>query len=502
MKQTANFLAIDLGASSGRVLLGRWTGARFDLHEVHRFPNAPVSVLGHLHWDVLRLWTEITTGLARYAALFEAPLAGIGIASWGVDFALLDQAGTLLGNPYTYRDARTNGMVAAVCRRVPPDVIFGQTGIQFLPINTLYQLYSMAQTADPQLAAATTLLLIPDLFHYWLTGRMASEYTNATTTQCFDCHNRQWATDLLAQLDLPTHLLPPIIAPGTSLGAIHPAVQQEVGLRAPAAVIVPATHDTASAVAAVPGLDAHSAYISSGTWSLVGVEVSQPVTTPAAQALNLTNEGGVADTIRLLKNVAGLWLLQECQRQWQRTDQRYSWEELQALAAQAPPFRSLVDPDDPAFLNPPDMPAAIRAYCRATHQPEPATPGAIVRCCLESLALKYRWVLGGLERVTGRRITTLRIVGGGSQNSLLCQLTADACARPVVAGPVEATACGNLLIQALAHGCVPDLAAGRAALAASVTLRTYEPSSSQAWDHAFVSFDALVGLTTAVVRGS
>ena len=496
MKQTTNFLAIDLGASSGRVMVGRWAGAlaarRFELEELHRFRNAPIEQAGHLYWDVPQLWREIKTGMARYAAREDAPLAGIGIDTWAVDFGLLDGAGRLLGNPYHYRDTRTVGVAARVDRLVPPERLYDVTGIQRLPFNTLYQLVGMQEGNGPQLQGAETLLMIPDLFHYWLTGRKVAEYTNATTTAFLAARERRWSTELLQQLDLPTHVLPPVVAPGTVLGELLPDVRDEVGLPEGVPVIATATHDTASAVAAIPGLDSGSAYISSGTWSLVGVETTEPILSEQARRLNFTNEGGVAGTIRFLKNVGGLWLLQECQRQWQHEGQIYSWPELVALAEGAPALRSLVDPDAAEFLNPGDMPAAIRAYCRQTSQPEPGSAGALVRCCLESLALKYRWVVSALERLTGRKLDTIRVVGGGSQNALLCQLTADACGRRVVAGPVEATALGNILVQAVALGQLPDIAAGREALAASVEQAIYEPRPSSTWNAAIESFEPLV----------
>lgn len=489
---TTNFLAVDLGASNGRVLLGRWDGTRFHLQVLHRFPNGPVNVLGHLYWDVLRLWTEIKAGLARYAAEFDTPPAGIGVDTWGVDFALLDTAGQLLGNPYHYRDSRTDGVPEQVFQRVPRGWIFQYTGIQFMQLNTLYQVFSMVQARDPQLGTADTLLMMPDLFHYWLTGRKVVEYTIASTTQMLDAQERRWATRLLTELDIPTHMLPPIVPPGTVLDQVRAEVMDEVGLRHAVPVITPGSHDTASAVAAVPDLDEHSAYLSSGTWSLMGVEVPEPVINDRALNLNFTNEGGVGNTIRLLKNIAGLWLLQESRRQWQREGHDYSWDDLLALAEQAEPFRSLVDPDAPDFLNPGDMPAAIRAYCRRTYQPEPESVGAVVRCCLESLALKYRWVLEALESLVGQRLDVIRVVGGGSQNHLLCQFTADACERPVVAGPVEATALGNVMVQAIATGHLPDVAAGRQAVAASVERREYEPRSPDAWREAFERFRHLL----------
>jgi rhamnulokinase len=492
MSNAVHFLAVDLGASSGRVVLGAWDGVRFALEELHRFPNDPVQLPGGLHWDVLRLWSELKLGLSAYAARFGGAPVGIGVDTWGVDFALLDRAGALLGNPYHYRDARTGGMVERVCSQVPRREIFEQTGIQFVQINTLYQLASMAAAGDPRLEVAETLLLMPDLLHYWLTGRKAVEYTNATTTQCLHARERRWAGELLGRLGLPVGMLPEVIAPGTVLGELRGEVAAEVGLPGGALVVAPATHDTGSAVAAIPGLDARSAYISSGTWSLVGVEVPEPVIDERALALNLTNEGGVAGTIRLLKNVMGLWLVQECQRQWQREGHSYSWEQLLVWAQQAAPFASMVDPDDDSFFYPGNMPEVVRDYCRRSGQPVPESPGAVMRCCLESLALKYRVVIEALEQVTGRSLGTIRVVGGGSRNRLLCQWTADACGRPVVAGPVEATALGNILLQAIATGHLPDLQAGRAAVAASTQLDSYAPRDGMAWQAASERFKVLL----------
>jgi len=492
MKETSNFLAIDLGGSSGRVLLGRWDGSHLNLQELHRFANGPVDVLGHQHWDVLHLWTEIKVGLRVYTGQFDSPLAGIGVDTWGVDFALLDAAGHLLGNPYHYRDRRTDGMMELAFQQIPRNQIFEQTGIQFMQINTLYQLLSMAQTKDPQLNMADTLLMMPDLFHYWLTGRKATELTIASTSQMFDIRKGQWALELLIRLGIPTHFLPPMVPPGTVLGDVRPELMTEVGLQQPVPVIAPGSHDTASAVAAIPGLDAHSAYLSSGTWSLMGVEIPEPIINNQVLAHNFTNEGGVNNTTRLLKNLTGLWLLQESKRQWQREGHNYSWDELLALSEDAEPFRSLVDPDSPDFLNPSDMPAAIRAYCRWTDQPEPSGVGAVVRCCLESLALKYRWVIEVLEALTGRQLKMIRIVGGGSQNRPLCQFTADACQRPVVTGPVEATALGNVLLQALATGHLPDISAGRQAIAGSFGQQHFEPASTSAWEKAFGRFSKLL----------
>lgn len=492
MSESTNFLAVDIGASSGRVIVGRWDGERFALEELHRFWNGPLEAGGRLHWDAPRLWREVQAGIAAYAARDAAPLAGIGIDTWAVDYGLLDAGGGLLDNPYHYRDRRTEGVPALVEQTVPAAELYARTGIQRLPLNTLYQLAAAARAGDPQLAAADTLLLMPDLLHYWLTGRKVAEYTNATTTMFLDARGRRWAADLLDRLGIPAHILPPLVEPGTVLGSVLPELRASLGLRQDVPVIAVGTHDTASAVAAVPGLDERSAYISSGTWSLVGVELPEPVLGEEARRLNFTNEGGVGGTIRFLKNVAGLWLLQECRRLWQEQGRDYSWGELVALAEAAPPLRSLIDSDAPEFLAVGDMPATIRAYCRRTGQPEPEGVGATVRCCLESLALKYRWVVAALEGLTGRRIETVRVVGGGSQNALLCQITADACRRPVVAGPPEGTALGNILVQAIAAGRLPDLAAGRRAVAASVGQTTYAPRDSGDWDAAIIGFEALV----------
>ena len=489
---SVNFIAADLGASNGRLLLARWDGARFALEELHRFGNGPLAVHDRLYWDALGLWREIKIGLERYAATVESAPAAIGLDTWGVDYALLDATGRLLGNPVHYRDARCNGMQERAFGVVPSEKVFGETGIQFMQINTLIQLYAMRDQGDPQLDQAATLLMIPDLFNYWMTGRKAVEYTIASTTQMLHAAERRWATGLLAKLNLPTHILPEIVPPGTTLGNLLPAICDETGIKGNPPVIAPGTHDTASAVAAIPGLDERSAYISSGTWSLMGVEIAQPIINEAARRLNFTNEGGVANTIRLLKNIGGLWLLQESRRQWARGGNDYSWESLLAQAEQATPFRSIIDPDASDFLVPSHMVDAIATYCRRTGQPAPESVGEVVRCALESLALRYRWTLGALEELVGHKLEMVRIVGGGSQNRLLCQFTADACQRPVVTGPVEATALGNVMVQAMATGHLGSLAEAREAVAASITQVHFTPGPAAGWDDAFGRFQRLV----------
>jgi rhamnulokinase len=492
MLTPANFLAIDLGASSGRVLLGRLEDARLSIEELHRFENTPVAVLGSLHWDALRLWHEIKTGLTHYAHQLKEPLAGISVDTWGVDFALLDGSGKLLGNPYHYRDTRTVGVPERVVEAIGHEHLYARTGVQLMPINTLFQLYHMMEAQDRQLECAETLFMMPDLFHYWLTGVKRCEYTIASTSQMLHCRDRVWDQELLAGLGIPTRVLAPLVQPGTILGQLHPQVAREVGLHEDVPVIATGSHDTANAVAAVPDLHADSVYISSGTWSLMGVEVDEPVLNEHARALNFTNEGGVGGTIRLLRNVAGLWLLQECRRQWHREGHTFTWVELLGHAEHAEPFKAIIDPDAPDFLNPGDMPGAIRAFCRRTGQPELQSVGEVVRCCLESLALRYRWVLQALETLTGKRLERISIVGGGSQNGLLNQFTADACERPVIAGPVEATALGNIMLQAVARGYLTDVRAGRQALAASVERRRYAPRNSGMWQEAFSRFEALL----------
>ena len=494
-----NFVAADLGASNGRVLLGRWDGERFALEELHRFANGPVAVHGRMHWDVLSQWTEIKHGLARYAGQHSAPLAGIGIDTWGVDYGLLDRAGRLLGNPVHYRDARTNGIFERAFPIVSRADIFAATGLQFIQLNTLFQLLAMRLTGDPQLDYADCMLLMPDLFHYWFTGEKIAEYTIASTTQMLRARDRQWAHDLLARFDIPTAMLPRIAAPGTVVGPVLPAVQEETGLRGAVPVIAVGSHDTASAVAGIPGLDAHSVYLSSGTWSLMGLEISEPIINDKALELNFTNEGGVNNTIRLLKNITGLWLLQESRRQLEREGRTLTWPQMLAEAEGAQPFKCIVNPDAPDFFEPSHMIDTIRAFCRRTGQPEPQTVGEVVRCCLESLALRYRWVVNALEELLtsadggansapGPRLTSIRIVGGGSQNRLLNQFTADACGRPVVTGPVEAAALGNVMMQAVAAGHFKNVSEGRAAIARSIEQETFEPRRDAGWDAAYERF--------------
>jgi rhamnulokinase len=486
------FLAFDLGAESGRAILGQLAGERLRLSEVYRFPNVPVRLPDGLHWDVLRLWTEIKESLRLVAREHAANLAGVGLDTWGVDFALLDRDGALLANPYHYRDSRTDGILAEAFRRVPRQEIFAQTGIQFMPINSLYQLLAMAIQRSPVLDVAQTFLTMPDLFNYWLTGRQVGEFSIATTTQCYDPRQGDWARPLLERFGIPTHIFPPLVPSGTVLGPLLPSVAEEVGLGS-VPIIAPACHDTAAAVAAVPAEGKDFVYISSGTWSLLGTELPEPIINEQSLAFDFTNEGGVGGTFRFLKNITGLWLLQECRRTWARQGQEFSYDELTPMAAQAAPLQSIIDPDDAEFAKHGDMPARIRAFCQRTGQPVPSSPGAVVRCALESLALKHRWVLERLETILRRRLEPIHIVGGGAQNRLLCQLTADATGRRVVAGPVEATAIGNIIVQGMAMGHIASLAEGRRVVRHSCDLTTYEPVGHPGWEEAYSRLVSLMG---------
>jgi rhamnulokinase len=421
MPHVQSFLALDLGAESGRAMLGRFDGERLRLAEVHRFPNVPVRLPDGLHWDILRLWSEVKQGLALAIREQADDLVGVGIDTWAVDFGLLDRGGTLIGNPYHYRDNRTDGMLDEAFRRVPHAEIFERTGIQFLPINSLYQLLAMAVHRAPALAIAATFLTIPDLLNYWLTGQTVCEFSNATTTQCYDPRRGAWAGEMLHALGIPTHIFAPLVPPGTNLGPLLPHVADEVGLqpRANLPVIAPACHDTGSAVAAVPVTAPGFAWISSGTWSVVGAEVPQPVIDERSLRYNFTNEGGVNGTFRFSRNVMGLWLVQECRRTWARQGEELSYEDLTTMASEAEPFQAVIDPDYGEFFKPGDMPARIQGFCRMTGQRVPASKGSILRCAQESIALKYRWVLERLEEMLGRRLEPLHIVGGGTQNRLL-----------------------------------------------------------------------------------
>jgi rhamnulokinase len=483
MAATKKILAFDLGAESGRALIGAFDGERLGLEVVHRFANGGVQTLDSLHWDILRLYSEMSAGL-RKAAAEHGTVASVGVDTWGVDFALLGRGGTLLGNPRHYRDPHTEGVMDWAFTRVSRAEIFQRTGIQFMRFNSLFQLLALQRAGSPLLDMAETLLFIPDLLHYWFTGLKFNEYSNASTSQMLDPATRNWDRDLVDRFGLPTGILGTLVKPGTVLGPMRAGIGALPGVP----VIAPATHDTAAAVAGVPAEGNSWAYISSGTWSLMGAEIAEPLTHAQVHTVNFTNEGGVGGTIRLLKNIMGLWLVQECRRAWERAGRDYTYEALMQQAAAAPPFTSLVNPDDDSFMLPADMPRALGDFCRQRGQTIPQEPGPVIRCALESLALKYRWVLEKLEELVGRRLDTIHIVGGGSQNTLLCQLAADACQRPVLAGPVEATAIGNVITQLLGLGLIKTLGEGREIVRRSFTLTTYEPRDPDKWQEPYQRF--------------
>lgn len=488
------FLAVDLGAESGRVIAGLFDGKQIRLEEVHRFPNGPVYVADTMRWDLIGLWGGIEDGLTRAAQSHRSHAESVGVDTWGVDYVLLGPGQEMLGQPYHYRDSRTSGIMEHAFTRVSRKEIFSATGLQFMTINTLYQLIAMQQANPRMLGLAQRFLMMPDVFHWLLSGSQVVEFTNATTTQCLDATTRTWANGLLQKFQIPTEMFPEVVDPGTKLGTLRSSVAQRTQLPR-LAVVTPATHDTGSAVAAVPTSHtgtADWAYISSGTWSLMGLELPHAVLSARALELNVTNEGGIDGTWRLLKNIMGLWLVQECRRSFERAGKTLHYAEITRLASAAEPFRSIVDPDSSMFLKPDDMPTAIREYCRSTNQPEPRNEGELVRCALESLALKYRMVLGWLQELSGQEVKVLHIVGGGCQNELLNQFTANACNKPVIAGPIEATALGNVLVQARTAGAVGSLAQMREVVRASCELKVFEPHSNLDWNGAFERFELLV----------
>jgi len=477
-------LAFDLGAESGRSMVGHFDGKRLALEEIYRFANHPVRVGEHLYSDVLNLWEEIQTGLQKAAAQSETSLTSVGVDTWGVDFALMDGQDHLLGNPFHYRDPHTRGAIAIALERVPLEEIYAQTGNQLIEFNTLFQLLALQRVAHPSLQATRSLLMLPDLFNFWLSGEKASEFTIASTSQCFNLRQRGWATDLLARLALPTQIFQPVVPAGTALGRLHPWLAAQSGCK-PIPVITPASHDTGSAVAAIPVTNPHFMYISSGTWSLVGVELEQPLINAATLAANLTNEGGVGNRVRLLKIIPGMWLLQQCRSEWSRRGQFCSYDELTTLGSSAPPFGPLLAVNAEDFTAPGDMPARIQEYCRRTAQPVPQTQGEIVRSILESLALEYRACLDALEALIHWPVEVIHIIGGGSRNRLLNQLTADVTGRPVVAGPVEATVAGNLLVQAMGLGYLGSLEELRQVMCRSFELQVFDPHPLDRWDEAY-----------------
>lgn len=484
MKPKLRVIAVDIGAESGRVMSAEIEDTGIRLQEEYRFPNGPVRILGHLHWDLIRLFTEIKNGFGLCAKKHPA-WNGLGIDTWGVDFGLLDKDDQLLSNPYHYRDSRTDGMMEKVFQVIPRKRIFARTGIQFIQLNTLYQLYSMKDS--DVLGIARTFLTIPDILNFWLSGQKVCEFSNATTTQMYDQISGTWALDILTELNLPTEIFFPVVRTGTILGRLLDHIEGETGLSG-VPVVAPSCHDTGSAVAAVPVKNSHFAYISSGTWSLIGVEIDQPIITPESLEWNFTNEGGVDNRVRFLKNVTGLWLIQECRRKWVLQGDAFTYAELTTFAEEANPFSCFIDPDAIDFLHPDDMTEAIQKFCIRTDQQPPESPGEIARCIFESLALKYRYTIERLELLIGYSLDVIHIIGGGSQNTLLNQYTSDACGKLVVAGPVEATALGNAMIQAVSLGYFTNIAEAREFASNSMSLMSYYPKNRSEWDTAYHRF--------------
>lgn len=482
-------LAFDIGASSGRAMLGQLSHRTIEVKEIHRFPNDPVRIGNRLHWDILRIYHEMKQGLLRMKAQHGLP-ASIGIDTWAVDFGLMDRHGELMMNPYHYRDTHTDGVMEQVVRSVPASVIFERTGIQFLPFNTIYQLASIQQQKPYLIQEAERFLMIPDLLRYFLTGEMANEFTNATTTQLYNPVAGSWDDYLMRSLHIPHKMFHPVVQPGTPVGALRSSVTEELGIPS-IPVYAVAEHDTASAVVAVPALDRSFAYLSCGTWSLMGTEVEQPVIHERARELNFTNEGGAYGTYRLLKNIMGLWILQECQRTWEWEGLSYSYPELVKMAEAAPAFACFIDPDDPSFLPAGDMPKRVREYAARTDQSIPQNEGAIVRCIMESLAMQYRYVLELTEELSGQKFQGLHMVGGGIHNETLCQWTANAIGKPVWAGPAEGSAIGNMAVQWIAQGELSDIWEARAVIRESFPVRTYDPVETPLWEDAYGKFGQL-----------
>ncbi len=485
MKELYRFLAFDLGAESGRAVCGVLAKDHIELEVLHRFRTEGLTMLGTRQWDLPRIYEEICTGLTCYARKYGPQLDGIGVDTWGVDFGLLTKDGELLANPVHYRDKRTDGMMEHAFSILPKDDIYRATGIQFLPFNTLYQLLSMRQAQSPILEVADGLLMMGDLLSYLLCGNQACEYTAASTSQLLEPHTRTWNKELLDTFDLPKNLLRDIVPPGTIIGKLLPDIAERTGLSPDTPIIAPCIHDTGSAVAATPvSTDSGPwAYLSSGTWSLLGAELPEPMVNEESLKEDFTNEGGAENTIRFLKNIFGLWLVQECRRVWEReTGESLDYSTLTAEAEAAPAFTALIDLDDPRLLAPDNMPELIQTLCRESGQPVPETRGEIIRCALESLAMKYRQTLHTLDRLLGRKTERLYIIGGGTQNKLLCQMTADACGIPVTAGPVEATALGNIGLQAIGVGALDSVQALRTLIAHSSPLEQYQPKNTTDWD--------------------
>ena len=499
MEAKKSYLAIDMGASSGRLVVGHFDGAKIELEELYRYDNGPVEMNGSLFWDLPGLWQSVQTGLYAAGAKYGEHISSVGVDTWGVDFAFMGRGGVLLGNPYCYRDPRTEGAMERAFEIVPRSEIFAQTGLQFMNFNTLYQLMVMKEQNSPLFDVAERLLQIPDLFHWLLSGVESNEFTNATTTQCYNPMTRSWACSLLKKFGIPTNFFPPTTEPGTTLGWLRPNLAKETGLVS-AKVVLPGTHDTASAVFAVPTTsslgETNWAYISLGTWALMGIESPRPVVNDVVSKFNFTNEGGVCGTTRILKNICGMWLLQECRRNWRQAGKTNAvgepidWEDMNVLTSNAKAFETFIDPDAPEFARPANIPELIREYARRTGQTVPESDGAVLRAIVESLALKFRYVLNMCEEIGGTKIETIHVVGGGIKNKLLMQATADSTGRRVVCGPIEGTGVGNILMQAIGAGDVANVDEAREVVRNSFDLVEYEPNAQSValWNEAYGRF--------------
>ncbi|RKY87473.1 rhamnulokinase [candidate division KSB1 bacterium] len=478
------FLAFDFGAESGRVILGTINNEKLCLEQIHRFQNRQVKILGHIYWDVLYLFDELKKGLEITVKKGHKNLSGIGVDTWGVDFGLIGKDNQLLGNPFCYRDSRTNRMMEKAFKLISKEKIYSYTGIQFMQINSIFQLLSMVDSKNPVVEIAETLLFMPDLFNFFLTGEKCSEYTIASTSQLLNVENRSWEPAIFEKLNLPFKIMPPIIEPGSIIGKLLSDIAKDVGTK-PVDIIAPACHDTASAVAAVPVQSNNWAYLSSGTWSLLGIEVDRPIINKSSLNYNFTNEGGFGQKIRYLRNTMGLWLLQRCIYSWRKEGKSFSYDELIKLATTSPPFKFIIDPDDRMFLNPDNMPLAIVEFCKKTNQHIPKKVGEFTRCIFESLALKYRFIIDRINSVIEKPVEVLHIIGGGSKNELLNQFAANATGIPVIAGPVEATSAGNILIQAIAKRKIDNIEEGRKFVARSFPLKYYKPENIEEWNDVY-----------------
>lgn len=486
---TKRVLAFDFGASSGRAIIGCFDGEKITLEEVHRFSNDPVSVGGTVYWDVLRLFYEIKQGIikARMAGGFDS----IGIDTWGVDFGLIDAEGKLMENPIHYRDARTVGMVDEAFKTMPREKIYGITGIQFMELNTLFQLISLKKNRPWMLERADKMLFMPDLFAYMLTGKMCAEYSIASTSQIIDLKTKSWSKELLEAFEIKEDIFAPLVKPGTVLGMLTPEICEECGVD-PVPVISVCGHDTQSAITSVPCEDGKFAFLSSGTWSLFGTELEKPIVNETSLNINITNEGGFDDTVGFLKNIIGLWLIQESRRQWQRQGEDYSYADLEKLALAAEPFKCFIDPDAPEFVPHGNIPKRVQEFCEKTGQYVPQTVGEIMRCIYESLAMKYKLTFEKLCECTERDYPVIHVIGGGTKDTLLCQLTANSCNRTVKAGPIEATVMGNVAVQLMSDNSVADISEARKIVANSSELKTYIPADVDKWEEAYAAFLKIV----------